>query len=626
MKCIYCEQFRKNKDYLSNNLIDSYQAEIYDSDTDSAENVIVTTDNARDVFDFLKNGNEKTVVTNDVNRALEHIASLTGWKLSDLPVVLFDVAIANRLLNEYQGLEDIDTLCKAYSIRGFKNYSRALYLLFDILKGKLKEQGLSYRALLEMQVIPIVVDITNRGIYFDKNLFNQYKKLLENNLAVYKKSVDEQCGIDIDINKQADIVKVLEKFKVPFFKKITVKSRNGKKLSDNDYREVKLVVTGAKKEKEKVVAVIEAVWASRAVSDLAYKGFDCICNATVDEAFLEGVDKEKFPIVRLLENYRQAMQIYNKFFKDYCKYVGDDSRVRSHYTTAEALTFRMSSFEPNMQQLPAGKVIEGFDVTKATRGCFKADEKEVICKIDYSQIEFRLICNIAVGSEGEKVRARFKREPALDFHRYVSEISGLERKEAKAMNFGLAYGMGAVALQAQNKWSDEKAREIQSKYHRALPFIRPTIESVQRIAENKKYIQTILGSYCRLQDKSKLYTFLNRYAQGSCAEILKRALVFANKAGLLQELKVINLIHDEIDLSISLEQIDKVIELEKIMTSAVKSEVPLIVDTEFGDDFATCLTVHQWREEKQNNSKLWQNASEQLKETVVNYWKKIQKK
>ena len=276
----------------------------------------------------------------------------------------------------------------------------------------------------------------------------------------------------------------------------------------------------------------------------------------------------------------------------------------------------------NCQQIPSKGSLKLHDVELSfpalTRALFQANPNQVLWKIDYGQIEYRLICNIAVGEGAEEVRAEFAKNPKLDFHQYAVDLTKLSRKYAKNMSFGVSFGMSKASMAENFGWTLEHATEIAEQYHEHMPFVLPTLTLIGDIAKERGYIRTVCGSHARLQNESKSYTMLNRYTQGSGAEILKTAITQAYEEGIWKNLGVVNTAHDELvgSVDVNFDRILDVYKMAHVMRTCVKLRVPLEAEPEFGDNWASTKTVSEWIEEANKNSESWIKASKQLKETI----------
>ena len=257
---------------------------------------------------------------------------------------------------------------------------------------------------------------------------------------------------------------------------------------------------------------------------------------------------------------------------------------------------------------------------KITRALFKASKGCVFGKIDYGQIEYRLICNIACGKSGEEVREQYRKNPHLDFHQYVVDLTGLSRKYAKNMSFGVSFGMGLPSMAKNFGWTMEHAEEIAEAYHSKMPFVAPTLALVGDVAKERGYIKTVYGSHARLHDKKKAYTMLNRYTQGSGGECLKCSIVQAYKEGVWRTLKVANTVHDELNMPYLEPTEEKMIALYRmaeIMRTCIPTlKIPLEAEIELGDNWASTKEIKDWIELRESNDSEWVNASAELKQAV----------
>ena len=282
----------------------------------------------------------------------------------------------------------------------------------------------------------------------------------------------------------------------------------------------------------------------------------------------------------------------------------------------------------NCQQVPSKGGFTLHDVDKEveisfpkiTRALFTASKGCVFGKIDYGQIEYRLICNIACGESGEEVRRQYAENPHMDFHQYVVDLTGLSRKYAKNMSFGVSFGMGLPSMAENFGWTMEKAEEISEAYHRHMPFVAPTLALVGDVAKQRGYIKTVYGSHARLLDPKKSYTMLNRYTQGSGGECLKASIVQAYKEGIWRTLKVANTVHDELNmpyLEPTEEQMIALYRMAEIMRTSVPNlRVPLEAEIELGDNWANTKEIKDWIELRDKNDEAWQKASPELKQAV----------
>lgn len=283
---------------------------------------------------------------------------------------------------------------------------------------------------------------------------------------------------------------------------------------------------------------------------------------------------------------------------------------------------RFSSSNPNLQNIPS----RDEELAPLVRSLWLPEEDEDWYSDDWSQIEYRLLVHYGRGKGARETQQQYIDNPRTDFHVYVSELTGVPRKPAKNINFGLVYGMGESTLAARLGRTTEQAKEIFDQYHGRLPFVKKTYDEAQRIARDRGDIRTILGRRRRFRyyepsdwnvsrawraagkpalsrevaeaewgvdNIRRAYTHkaLNSLLQGSAADIMKKAMVDIWKAGVCNYLGAPLLtVHDELDWSVprtpaARQAHDEVV---RIMESCVRLNVPLLCDSESGPNWGQC--------------------------------------
>lgn len=277
-----------------------------------------------------------------------------------------------------------------------------------------------------------------------------------------------------------------------------------------------------------------------------------------------------------------------------------------------AVTGRFSSSMPNLQFIPV-RTEEG----RQMRRMFEADKGCQWYKIDYSQIEYRLMAHDAGTLDlpgSREVVDEFISNPDADFHAKVAEMTGLSRSSAKTINFGLAYGEGAAKLSRQLGLSKEDGEEMIKEYHRRAPFMKPLIQGSMAQAAQSGEVQTIMGRKRRFvmwatrvkkgREYHTIYTrhriskhsqrafchkAMNARVQGSAADVMKKAMVDSWESGVFKDLGGCPqlTVHDELDGSFgkSKREVDAVGELAHIMEGTAKLMVPLKCDVSTGPNW-----------------------------------------
>lgn len=278
---------------------------------------------------------------------------------------------------------------------------------------------------------------------------------------------------------------------------------------------------------------------------------------------------------------------------------------------------RFSSSLPNLQNIPS----RDDTLAPLIRGLFLPDEGERWVRFDWSQIEYRALVHYARGGGADESRRMYCDDPTTDFHRMVSELTGIDRKPAKNINFGLVYGMGVKKMAASLGRSEEATRALFEQYHTTLPFVKATFDAASQAAAQRGYTKTLLGRRRRFElweprqwDKDseacskeaaeaawgkgirRAYTHkaLNSILQGSAADIMKKAMVDIWQSGVCDVLGAPLLtVHDELDWSApATPEADEALrESQRIMEQCVTLRVPLRAEREEGPNWGNLEAV-----------------------------------
>jgi DNA polymerase I len=298
----------------------------------------------------------------------------------------------------------------------------------------------------------------------------------------------------------------------------------------------------------------------------------------------------EYPLPKLLLEYRTLSKLKSTYTDKLPQDVNPQTgRIHSTFQQAIAATGRLSSTDPNLQNIPI-RTEEGRRIRKA----FIADEGKVLMAADYSQVELRIMAHL---SADEGLLMAFQK--GLDVHRATAaEIFGEEldqvthdqRRSAKAINFGLIYGMSAFGLAKQLGIGRHEAQEYVERYFHRYPGVRDYMENTRQLANEQGYVETIFGRRLYLPDihasngmlrKAAERTAINAPMQGSAADIIKRAMVdiqhWLDIAGL--DARLLLQVHDELVFEVSESDLGLLSEgVEFRMASAASLDVPLIVD------------------------------------------------
>ena len=502
----------------------------------------------------------------------------------------------------------------------------------------LKEQDLCSRCKLEFDCILPTLAMTMNGMPFDVEQKEKNLEYLTHAINKLKAEFMEKYNLPkFRVTATRDIANFCDLRNIPYNHKITLTGMNGVKFrngeeTDHAYNKAKQIVASFCLVKGKPTAYVPKELAERTADLLTENGFMFNNSPNIDKKFF-GSKREAFPEIGLIADWKLAVGIQSKILGEkYDRFLtknfkGEDC-IKPQFKITDTISFRYSSNSPNEQQVPSkggftlhdGDKETEISFPKITRALFKASKGCVFGKIDYGQIEYRLICNIACGKSGEEVREQYRKNPHLDFHQYVVDLTGLSRKYAKNMSFGVSFGMGLPSMAKNFGWTMEHAEEIAEAYHSKMPFVAPTLALVGDVAKERGYIKTVYGSHARLRDKKKAYTMLNRYTQGSGAECLKASIVQAYKEGLWERLKPSNTVHDELNfpyLTPTRECMVDFYRMAEVMRTSVKGlKVPLEAEIELGENWASTKTIPEWLEIRKEEPEKWAKLSSELRTSV----------
>lgn len=495
----------------------------------------------------------------------------------------------------------------------------------------LKEQDLCSRCKLEFDCILPTLQMTMNGMPFDNEERKKNCEELTLMRDCLKKEFEEKYGFkNFNVNSSRNIAELCDKLNIPYKCKITLKGYNGEKFKD--YKDTDSACARAKKivssfqfVKSVPVAYVPSNMAERTCDLLTENGFMFNCSPNVDKNFFAS-QRDNYEVIANIADWKLANGILSKILGDeYQRFICPDGKVRPQFNITDTISFRYSSKCPNFQQLPSKNGLKvgdkEFSFPKKIRTLCKAPKGCIFGKIDYGQIEYRLICNIACGKSGEEVREQYAKNPKMDFHQYVVDLTGLSRKYAKNMSFGVAFGMSVKSMASSFGWTMEKAEEIAEQYHKHMPFVAPTLALVGDVAVKRGYIKTAYGSHARLPNPNKKYTMLNRYTQGSGAECLKLSIVKAYKEGVWERLKVANTVHDELNMPYVPVTEQGVLDLyrmaEIMRTSLPTLKVPLEASPEIGSDWYNVKELADWIECREENNDDWKNTTQDVRDFVT---------
>ena len=402
--------------------------------------------------------------------------------------------------------------------------------------------------IIEKPLAQVIMNMEKHGISIDVNKLNELSVKFEEKLKNLEKSCYKLIGEEINLGSPKQVGEILfDKLALP----------GGKKTS-----------TGS--------------WSTNAevLENLANEGYD-------------------FP--KILLEWRALSKLKTTYTDTLPTYLNiKTNRIHSSFAMATTSTGRLASSDPNLQNIPIRS-----DDGRMIRKAFIPEKGNVLISSDYSQIELRLIAHIA--NERNLINA-FLDE--IDIHSSTaSEVFNIPlndmtpdiRRNAKAINFGIIYGISAFGLAKQLNISRTEASEFIKAYFKKYPSIRDYMDETKKYANENGYVKTLLGRKCLVEEinskNAATRSFMERAAinapiQGSAADIIKRAMIILGNHKKLAKLetKMLLQVHDELIFETKKENCEESMRIiKKEMESAnlpiLNLNVPLIADTNFGNNW-----------------------------------------
>ena len=304
-----------------------------------------------------------------------------------------------------------------------------------------------------------------------------------------------------------------------------------------------------------------------------------------------------YPLPKVILEYRGLSKLKSTYTDQLPAQVHESTgRIHTSYHQAVAATGRLSSQNPNLQNIPI-RTEEGRRVRKA----FVAPSGYKLVAADYSQIELRIMAHLSQDegllkafNAGEDIH---KATAAEVFSVDVTEVSDDQRRSAKAINFGLIYGMSAFGLSRQLNISRGDAQEYIDLYFERYPGVRKYMDDTRALAADQGYVETLFGRRLYLPDinasnfqrrQGAERTAINAPMQGTAADIIKLAMIKVDEWLVESQIdaKVIMQVHDELVVEAASDVVEEVTEaLSRLMSEAVELSIPLIVECGIGDNW-----------------------------------------
>jgi len=427
--------------------------------------------------------------------------------------------------------------------------------LWMALKPRLvAERMMTVYETLERPLIDVITDMEHAGIKVDRSILSRLSSSFSQSIARLDEEVQALAGYKFNLGSPRQLGELLfDKLKLP----------GGKRTKSGQ-------------------------WETRAglLDDLAAN---------------EELPEDARRLINTMLEWRQLTKLKSTYTDALPAHIDESGRIHTTYALAATTTGRLSSNEPNLQNIPV-RTKEGREI----RTAFVADKGAKLVSADYSQIELRVLAHIA---DIPQLKTAFA--DGLDIHAMTaSEMFGVPvqgmpaevRRRAKAINFGIIYGISAFGLAAQLNISKQEAGEYITTYFKRFPGIRDYMDRTKKFAHDNGYVETVFGRrvhYPEINTKNpSMRGFLERAAinapiQGSAADIIRRAMArmpeALRDAGLSGTTMLLQ-VHDELIFEVKEAEIEKAISavravMEKAPEPVVKFSVPIHVDAKAADNW-----------------------------------------
>ena len=413
--------------------------------------------------------------------------------------------------------------------------------------------------------------------------------------------------LDENIAQYPKLVKLYQNIELPLIKVLVRMERNGVKIDEGSLnsRQLQIVkkmqeiesqafeIAGDSFNLESPKQIQQILFSDEGLGLEAKKKTPKGAPSTNEEA----LKLLNHPLVDLILSYRTLTKLNSTYLEALPKQIDvNTNRLHTSYHQAVTATGRLSSTSPNLQNIPI-RSEEGSKI----RGAFIADKGNVIIAADYSQIELRIMAHI---SGDDNLLSAFNND--IDVHSAtaseifnvsVDDVTKDHRRRAKAINFGLMYGMSAFGLAKQIDVSRTEAKEYIDTYFEKYPGVTQYMENTKESAKLQGYVETVMGRRLYLPQvnhKNKmlqqhaLRTAINAPMQGSSADIIKLAMleiynwIGANNS----DIKMLMQVHDELVFEVKQDKADEFAnKIQELMTNAYALEIPLKVDVGIGDSW-----------------------------------------
>ncbi len=478
----------------------------------------------------------------------------------DYGSAVVDMGVAGYLLNPLKDTYEYDDLARDYlgmtvpsraDLLGKKTLAAALgeelpeavtcacymayvaYKASGVLKERLEKEGMLklYRE-MEMPLIYSLYHMEQAGVRVDKEQLKQYGEQLEGKIVTLEQEVYELAGERFNINSPKQLGEILfERMQLP----------HGKKTKT---------------------------------------GYSTAADVLEKLA-------PNYPVVQKILEYRQLTKLNSTYAQGLAGFIREDGRIHGKFNQTITATGRISSTEPNLQNIPVR-----MELGRAIRKVFVPEDGYVFVDADYSQIELRILAHM---SGDERLINAYRDAQDIHaitasevFHTPLAEVTPLQRRNAKAVNFGIVYGISAFGLSEDLSISRKEALEYINKYFETYPGVKTFLDDQVKIGKEQGYVTTMYGRKRPIPElKSGNFmqrsfgerVAMNSPIQGTAADIMKLAMIAVDRELREKHLRsrIVLQVHDELLVEAHQEEVEQVVQ---ILTDKMKHAADLKVSLE----------------------------------------------
>lgn len=307
--------------------------------------------------------------------------------------------------------------------------------------------------------------------------------------------------------------------------------------------------------------------------------------------------KSTHPIIPILLDYRKLQKLYATYLNGLEKYIFDDNKIHTIYNQVQTSTGRISSAEPNMQNI----TIRDAEQREVRKIFIPSNKNLKVVSCDYSQIELRILAHI---SEDENLINAFLKNHDIHtqtasqiFNTNLNQVTKEQRNKAKAVNFGIIYGISSFGLSQQLKISIKEAQKFIDKYFSVFPKIKNYINQTIEFCQKNGYVETLFHRKRTVSEINNTNIIIREFGQriamnmpiqGSSADIIKLAMIKIDTAIKEKKIKanLIAQIHDELIFEIDKKNVkSEIIKINNIMSNIIKLKVPLVINCTSGNNW-----------------------------------------